>query len=81
MGFVKSRRAIIWGSAVAVFAMGWGWAVSYFGMMGLYTGWLPALILAPAAAALAEFLWSVIALTALLGWHCRAGGRGGAFGA
>lgn len=80
MGFATSRRALVWGSAVAVFALCWTWAISSFGAMGLYAGWLPGLVLAPLAAGLASLLWSIIALAVLLGWHFRASDRGGPFG-
>jgi hypothetical protein len=80
MCFATSRRALIWGSALAVFAMCWAWAITSFGTMGLYAGWLPALVLAPLAGAAVSFVWTVIALTVLLGWHLRASERDRTFG-
>lgn len=80
MDFAKSRRALIWGSATAVFAMCWAWAITSYGAVGLYAGWLPALVLAPLAGAAVSFLWTVVALAVLLGWHLRASERDRTFG-
>jgi hypothetical protein len=80
MGFAKSRRALIWGSAAAVFAICWALAITSFGTVGLYAGWLPALVIAPLAGAAVSFLWTVIALTVLLGWHLHASERDRNFG-
>lgn len=81
MDFVKLRRAFIWVPAAAAFALCWAGVIAAFGPIGLYLGWIPALILAPVAALAVSSLWSVIALTTLLGWHVHASERGGAFGA
>jgi hypothetical protein len=79
MDFMRLGRVLCWGSASAAFAVCWGWAIGSWGLMGLYVGWVPAVVLAPFAAALMSFLWSVIGLAALIGWHCHASERGGAF--
>lgn len=80
MDFVKLRRTFIWGAAATAFALCWAWAISSFGMTGLYVGWIAAAIVAPLAAVLVSFLWTIIALTVLLGWHVHASERGGSFG-
>lgn len=80
MDFVRTRQALIWISAVAAFAICWAWAISSFGAMGLYAGWIAAAIVAPLTGIVVSLLWTVIALTVLLTWHCRASDRGGAFG-
>jgi hypothetical protein len=76
MDFVKSRQALIWISAVLAFAICWGWAISSFGTIGLYAGWIAAAIVAPLAGIAVSLLWTLVALTVLLGWHFHAADRG-----
>jgi hypothetical protein len=80
MDFVKSRRALICIAAAITFAICWASAISSWGSIGLYVGWIPAAILAPMAGALVWFVWSLVALVVLIGWHVHAAERGGAFG-
>jgi|GEM_PF-4079792 len=80
MDFMGVGRILTWVVATAVFAACWAWAISSWGLLGLYVGWIPALIPAPLAAVAVSSLWSVIGLTALLGWHFHACERDGDFG-
>lgn len=80
MDFVRSRWILAAACATAVFALSWAQAASSWGAIGLYAGWIPAAALAFLAAAAAWFLWIVVALTMLLGWHCHARARGDALG-
>ena len=79
MDVVRSGRALALICALVAFAVSWAGAISSFGIVGLLAGWLPAAVLALAAASLAWLAWAVVALTALLGWHCRARERSEAF--
>jgi hypothetical protein len=79
MDFMRSGRILTLTCAALAFALSWAGAVSSFGTVGLIAGWLPAAIVAIAAASLAWLAWTVIALTMLLGWHCHARERGEAF--
>ncbi|HKT54176.1 MAG TPA: hypothetical protein VJP88_06970 [Caulobacteraceae bacterium] len=72
MDFMRSGRALALVCAAVAFAVSWVGAISSFGMVGLCAGWLPAAILALGVGSVAWLAWTVVALTVLLGWHCRA---------
>lgn len=73
MDFMKWRSVLIWVLPVGLFALCWAWAATSWGDVGLYVGWIPAMIVGRLSGVLTSLVWTVIALTLLLAWHFHAG--------
>jgi hypothetical protein len=75
MDLMKWRRVLVWLLPAAIFALCWAWATSSWGEMGLYVGWIPAMILGRLSGVLTSACLSIVALGVLLAWHFYASER------
>ena len=81
MDFLKIGRVASWIIPALTFAVCLGWSISHWGTAGLLVAALPAVAVARLSAMAASFLWGLIGLVVLIGWHVRAADTGAAFGA